>query len=363
MRPGRAVIYGTVIGLAAVAVNEAVRPRGGTALLVDWQRVRHHASAALGRESIELAGATERYRTLASGLQRPLLDFVGGLPRGASLPAFEALDRAGWLEVNLEIIRRAIDPLIEAGRVPNSLAVQVGGAGVDRYLGHLLAFLSRRVMGQYDPQLLGAEPIGAARLYLLETNVEEWGRRADLPQDDLRRWLILHEMTHAWQFAAHPWLRPYLEHILREVLDSVTARTRRLGRLAGLAAVLPAQWRVLRQVQAVMSVIEGYSNLVMSELGAQLLPGYARLERAYLERSSGRSFVETMIWKLTGLDLKLQQYRRGEDFCRAVFDRHGMEVLNRVWDGPESLPSLEELGRPAAWHRLSPGALPAPSPR
>ena len=65
----------------------------------------------------------------------------------------------------------------------------------------------------------------------------------------------------------------------------------------------------------------------------------------------GKSALEVLIWKLTGLDLKLQQYRRGEAFCQAVFDRHGLEVLNRVWSGPESMPKLNELGNPDAWYR------------
>jgi putative hydrolase len=107
----------------------------------------------------------------------------------------------------------------------------------------------------------------------------------------------------------------------------------------------------MRQVQGTMSVVEGYSNLVMNQLGSKLLPGFDRLEQAYRERSSGKSALEVLIWKLTGLDLKLQQYRRGEAFCRAVFDQHGLAVLNRVWDGPDSMPTLGELGNSRAWYR------------
>src|SRR5467141_1972638 len=315
-RYGRTAFYGVLLGLATAAVAEAVRPRGGTTLLLDWDEVRRTARARLENPNLErgrLATAAMSYRSLASKLEKPLLNFVGGLPGGVSMPQFEALDREGWIDLNLTILRRVVDPVLEAGRMPNSLIAEVGRMGVDRYVGYMLAFLGRRVLGQYDPQLLGAEPIGGEGLYLVETNVEEWQRHANLPEEDLRRWLILHEMTHAWQFAA--------------------------------------QWRVMRQVQGTMSVVEGYSNLVMNQLGRKLLPGFDRLEQAYRERSSGKSALEVLIWKLTGLDLKLQQYRRGEAFCQAVFDRHGMEVLNRVWGGPESMPKLSELGNPEAWHR------------
>jgi coenzyme F420 biosynthesis associated uncharacterized protein len=340
--------------LATAAVAEAVRPRGGSTVLVDWDQVRRAARARLDTPSLgpaELAAVAGSYRSMAAELEKPMLKFVGGLPKGASLPKFEALDRVGWLDLNLGILRRVVDPVLETGRVPNSLLVEVGRAGVDSYVAFMLAFIGRRVLGQYDPQLLGAEPVGGEGLYLVETNVEEWGRRADLPGPDLRRWLILHEMTHAWQFAAHPWLRPYMENSMRVLIQSVTKSAKPVARIAAFAGVLPAQWKVMRQVQGTMSVVEGYSNLVMNELGGKLLAGFDRLEEAYRKRSSGKSPLEVLIWKLTGLDLKLQQYRNGEAFCKAIFDQHGMKVLNEVWTSEAHMPRLGELAHPEAWYR------------
>ncbi len=351
---GRAAVYGALLGLATAAVAEAVRPRGGTTVLIDWDKVRRTARARLETPSLgraELVAAAQGYRLMAAELQKPLLTFVGGLPKGIALPQFEALDRVGWLDLNLGILRRAIDPVLESGRVPNSLLVEVGRTGVDHYVAFMLAFIGRRVLGQYDPQLLGAEPVGGEGLYLVETNVEEWGRRADLPGEDLRRWLILHEMTHAWQFAAHPWLRPYMEASMRVLLESVRKGGGPAARVAAFAGVLPVQWRVMRQVQGTMSVNEGYSNLVMNELGGKLLPGFERLGEAYRERSSGKSPLEVLIWKLTGLDLKLQQYTRGEAFCRAIYEQQGMKVLNQVWSSELHMPRLQELTRPEAWIR------------
>jgi coenzyme F420 biosynthesis associated uncharacterized protein len=351
---GRTALYGVLAGLAVAAVAEAVRPRGGTAVLLDWDEARNAARSRMDNATepkAKLAAAASSYRQLADKLEKPLLDFVGPLPKGVAIPRFEALDREGWLDLNLEIFRRVVDPVLETGRMQNSLVVEAGRAGVNRYFGYMLAFLGRRVLGQYDPQLLGAEPIGGAGLYLVETNVEEWQRQADLPAEDLHRWLILHEMTHAWQFAAHPWLRRYMEESVKTLIGTVTRKGPAVTRFAAFAGVLPAQWRVMREVQGTMSVVEGYSNLVMNRLGSKLLPGFDRLEMAYRQRSSGKSALEMLVWKLTGLDLKLQQYRTGEAFCQAVYERYGLSVLNRVWDGPEMMPTLNELRNPDAWHR------------
>lgn len=347
-------MLGLMAGLATVAVAEAVKPRGGTAVLLDWEEVRRAARARLANPAetpAALAAAAKRYRAMAAKLEKPLLDFVGGMPAGAKVPAFQALDREGWLDLNLSIIRRVVDPVLEKGRIPNSLIVDVGRSGLDHYLALMLAFLGRRVLGQYDPQLMGVESIDDAGLYLVETNVEEWGNAAQLPQEDLRRWLILHEMTHAWQFAAHPWLRGHMEQSMRVLLDTVTKKISPAARIAAFAGVLPAQWRVMRQMQGTMSLIEGYSNLVMNELGATLLPGFAELEDAYRKRSANKSVLDQLIWKLTGLDLKLQQYKKGEAFARAVFDAHGMKALNLAWKGPDQMPKLEELNDPERWYR------------
>ena len=341
-------------GLATVAIAEAVKPRGGTSLLLDWDEVRRTARSRFGPEIISpasLAAAAKGYRALAGKLEKPLLGFVGGMPAGTELPKFEALDREGWLDLNLGILRRVVDPVIEKGRVPNSLMVEFGRAGLDQYMAFMLAFLGRRVLGQYDPQLLGVEPIDGAGLYLVETNVEEWGRKADLPGQDLRRWLILHEMTHAWQFAAHPWLRDHMEQSMRVLLETVTQKASPAVRIAAFAGVLPAQWRVMREMQGAMSLIEGYSNLVMNELGAKLLPGFDQLEEAYRRRSANKGMLDQLVWKFTGLDLKLQQYKRGEAFARAVYDAHGMEALNQAWRGPDQMPKLDELAHPESWYR------------
>jgi coenzyme F420 biosynthesis associated uncharacterized protein len=350
----RTALLGVVAGLATVAIAEVVKPRGGTSLLLDWEEVRRSARARLGpatASSTSLTAAAKTYRAMARKLEGPLLDFVGGLPAGAALPEFEALDREGWLDLNLGILRRAVDPVLEKGRLPNSLVVEFGRTGLDHYMAFMLSFLGRRVLGQYDPQLLGVEPVDGAGLYLVETNVEEWGRKAALPEQDLRRWLILHEMTHAWQFAAHPWLRVHIERSMSVLLETVTQKTSPAVRIAAFAGVLPAQWRVMRQMQGTMSLIEGYSNLVMNELGAKLLPGFDQLEKAYGRRSSSKGVLEQLIWKFTGLDLKLQQYRRGEAFARAVYDAHGMKTLNLAWQGPDQMPRLEELAYPDRWYK------------
>ena len=138
---------------------------------------------------------------------------------------------------------------------------------------------------------------------------------------------------------------------MRVLLESATKSGPAAARVAAFAGVLPAQWRVMRQMQGTMSFVEGYSNLVMNELGSTTLASFDRLEEAYRARGRSRSVVEILIWRLTGLDLKLQQYQRGEAFAKAIYDAYGMDVLNQAWNGADSMPNLDELANPERWYR------------
>ncbi len=359
-RFARNVALGLASGLAAAAFVELTRPRGGRGQLIDWDEIRRHAIERAGANGLvgrQRSAAESRYARLAEEMQEPMFEVVGG--RRHDLPAFQALGRRDWVDVNLGTLARVIDPLLEQSKLPSSRLVDLSRAGLDRYTGLVLGFLSTRVLGQFDPQLLGREPVTPA-LYLVEPNVADWEAEAGLPGDDLRRWLILHETTHAWQFAAHPWLGQFMNDAVRELLAHGDAsRGPALKRFVALTVGLPSQWATLRRVQAAMTLIEGYSNLVMNLAGRKRLDSFDKLEAAYQRRSGEKSALEVLFWKLTGLDLKLQQYQRGEAFSQAVYDKHGMQVLNLAWRSADDLPRLEELNRPDDWVRRVAGAQPA----
>jgi uncharacterized protein (DUF2342 family) len=52
---------------------------------------------------------------------------------------------------------------------------------------------------------------------------------------------------------------------------------------------------------------------------------------------------------VTGLSMKMRQYELGERFAERAVAIGGLPLLNRVWDGPEQMPSLAELEHPERW--------------
>ena len=332
--------------------------------LIDWEVVRQ---VALDRSGERIGGGltpdqvrsrSAEYDAMAAELAPLLGEVCDQVP--FALPRFVALDRRAFIDANIGIVQRLLDPVEKLrASIPDSLATSLGRRVVDRYVGELLGLMSRRVLGQYDPVLsLGPpEPGDAlpdATLYLVEPNVVALQREHKLDGDALRRWLILHELTHAWQFGQHPWLREHLTEIMRSIMveglsaDGFTLlRSREL--LQRLPGTVRTQLQAVSRVQAVMSVLEGYSNFVMHRVGRAHLKHADELEDALHRRRSQRSAFERLVMAVTGLELKRRQYELGEKFCDAVVDRADLVTLNRVWESAESMPSMDELRHPGRW--------------
>ncbi|MFC5997454.1 zinc-dependent metalloprotease [Quadrisphaera sp. GCM10027208] len=338
--------------------------------LVDWD-LALAAATRLTRPGpqVSRAEAADVVAVLRADARRstPLVEQVTGL---STQPGEDVLvvDRPGWVRANVEAFRTLLAPVVEeaAGRRGGSLAPLVGAVGsrvTGAEMGSLLAFLSSRVLGQYD-----VFHSGGGRLLLVAPNVVHAERELAADPADFRLWVCLHEETHRVQFTASPWLRDHLTArvralvsdllgepgaVLERVLDAV-------GRLpdvvrgdaaTGLLDVVqtPEQRRALAEVTAVMSLLEGHADVVMDEVGPSVIPSVATIRRQFSRRRSGRSAPDRLLRRLLGLDAKMRQYTDGAVFVRSVVDDVGTTGFNRVWDSPDTLPTPEEIADPAGW--------------
>jgi len=356
-------------GAAIVAGQRLSKALGDPeAPFLDWELVRRTAYSRCGGEGrAEVEQAGRDYDPLVAELVPVLAEACNTDPQRADFGRVRVVSRHGFIDQNLAMMQRMLRPIEErqAGwgavrpnplmRVPSSL-----------YMGSLLGFMARRVLGQYDPVLSfppeagraddQAAPLPSPALLIVEANVRGFAETCDLPLDSLRRWLMLHELTHAWQFESHAWLAPHIGALMNEML--VTGVVEQLGggrRMATLEALrqLPAtlgdQLRGIGRLRAIMSVLEGYGNFVMHRVGSEHIEGFDRLESAFHQRQSERSLLERLVLALTGMAVKLRQYELGERFAVAVTEAGGYPLLNRVWEGPEMMPSLAEMRVPQRW--------------
>ena len=369
-RLGAGILVGGLLALGASVASREIMRRAGTRL-IDWEAVREIAHRRLGESAAPIppaqrAEAEAFYRATLLRIEPIVAEEIGSrLPEALETPA--VVDRLQWVDLNLSTFRvlfeRVERTLLAAQEGPDT-----AGRAVSRWvnrtvgnqqLGFMLAFLGRKVLGQYDVSLLAAGPI-RGRLHFVEPNITATAAALRVPRDDFRTFIALHEATHAFEFEAHAWLRPYFAGLVAETVEQLATESGGLmGRLREAVAggeghwleriMTPAQRETFGRTQALMSLLEGYSNHVMNAAGARILPGFQELHDRFERRGERRSGLERAILRLTGLDLKLEQYAAGERFADAVIAARSREFLNRVWEGPERLPSLDEIKTPDRW--------------
>jgi coenzyme F420 biosynthesis associated uncharacterized protein len=288
---------------------------------------------------------------------------------GGPSPQVAVVDRPGWVDANAAGMSALLDPLVDRLTAkqehrPGPLATAIGSRVTGAQAGGVLAFLSSRVLGQYEVFGTGG------RLLLVAPNIVDAERKLGVDPSDFRLWVCLHEVTHQLQFTAVPWLRGHLEQqiaqfveatdlspdVLRERLQDLL---RSLGDAVrggdgdseGLLALVrdPRQREVLDRVTAVMSLVEGHAEYVMDGVGPDVVPSVRTLRKRFAQRRKGRSPLDRVLRRLLGLEQKMKQYADGRTFVGGVVDLVGMEGFNRVWTGPETLPRIEELTEPARW--------------
>jgi len=90
-------------------------------------------------------------------------------------------------------------------------------------------FLGQRVLGQYDLAIISAALDARTPAFPGREHQTDRGEPKRAPQS-FRTWIALHETTHAFEFEAHPWLRPYLAERLERQLTSLSSGASLLSR-------------------------------------------------------------------------------------------------------------------------------------
>ena len=371
--------------------------QGTAAGLVDWRTVeRLTALIPAGPSASRSARASSVAVLRRSAQEAPAwVARITGLNRAAQQVAettrVSVVDRAGLVRVST----RALRGLMEQVPAPQaSEAVRLVGAAE---MAGAMSLLATRLLGQVVPAAGtggdgdgGREGEASPHLLLVAPNVLAMRRQLDLDMLDLPAWVCLHEMTHAVQLAAAPWLGPYLSDSMRIVIGAVVeaaygsadgarsagggnrqergrrprrGRAVRLAARAGRGRVLEGLMNVTDRAEvaslaAALTFLEGHAEVVLDDVHPNRMPSVHRL-RAVLSRSRaadggigpGPGLGSLLLHRLMGLEAKEAQYADGAAFVRSVVTRIGHEGLNAVWADPELLPTPAELARPDVWVR------------
>jgi coenzyme F420 biosynthesis associated uncharacterized protein len=340
---------------------------------VDWdlavRTAKRLAPAGPQVSWAEASDAVVELRGLAVRAEEHVRAVTGLIPPGEPLEA-TVVDRPGWAAANVDGFKVVLEPLAEKLLLKKQSKVALAAAGrlTGIQMGTLLAWLSSKVLGQYEVFLPEA---GTGRLVLVAPNIVETERRLGVDPTDFRMWVALHEVTHRTQFTAVPWLHEHVRAEVRELLDAsaIDDPAQLVSRLKNAVMQLPRggsvvellqtpeQKVVLDRVTAFMSLLEGHAEHVMDGVGPAVVPTVETIRARFDQRrKEGAGLVDRVLRRLLGLDLKALQYAEGKVFVDTVVREVGMSGFNRVWESPETLPTREEIRQPLAWVRRIHGA-------
>lgn len=237
----------------------------------------------------------------------------------------------------------------------------------------VLTFLSRKTLGQFDPfgpsmglavtdrawPLSTADPRG--NLLLVAPNILSTQRAMVVDFSDFALWVALHEQTHALQFAAAPWLVPYLQGLTNDLITAFPTESRLRDWSRSAASVLRGgnsivdsiltaeQGEIFAKITTAMSILEGHADVVMDLVSSRDIADVAVLRRKFNSRRTSSTKRGDLIMRLSGMNAKMDQYRNGAKFVRSVRRSAGMAGVNSLWHSPEHFPTPVELDRPADW--------------
>lgn len=304
------------------------------------------------------------------------------------------VDRASWAKANTQSFAVMMDPVLNAlaakqaqkqaqkrpTNAPGSAtSARIGATVTGTQLGAALAFLSGKVLGQYDPfSALAPNATPAApggRLLLVAPNIIHIERELKVDPSDFRLWVALHEQTHRVQFAAAPWLRHHMMAQIEQLGELLVGNSDSMGERLGDAlksigkkdknkdsqndAGAPGgvldllqdsdQKAALSHLTAVMSLLEGHANVVMDGVDQSIVPTVKTIRQRFNGRGKDRGAIEKFIRHLMGLDAKMRQYSDGAKFVRETVSLVGMDGFNTVWAQEENLPTEVEIHNARQW--------------
>ncbi|MFP5225017.1 MAG: zinc-dependent metalloprotease [Actinomycetota bacterium] len=273
-----------------------------------------------------------------------------GWEHAPPVPVPQIVARPAWIRANLEGINHLVSQLdlptpkggsLRRGFARRVLSVQVGG---------ILGYVSQKVLGQYD---------FLDRLLFVGPNMIRLERRAQTNPESFRRWVAIHEVTHALQFTAVPWLKPHLMELVqssipKEATDPSQMAERiktALEEKRSLQEMLlsPEQREIMERAQAMMSVIEGHATFVMNRVGEEFIPDIDTMREQVEAAKDQAAPPEKVVQKVIGLARKKAQYGAGEKFFDAITAAEGIDAMKRVFESPEMLPTPDEVKEPKLW--------------
>ena len=292
-----------------------------------------------------------------------------------------AVGKAWWVTSTLESWRWLLEHLArrftgELGRFgeddgdeSNPIAAGLGQVApvlIGIQTGTLIGHLANEALGRYDLPIPRDDD---GHMFFVTPNVDRMAADYGFDAPTFRKWLALQSVARHLVMSSIQWSARYLRSLLVEVVDAIELDTGDIERrfmdlqMRGIEAmqegmgaqealpIAPTERhrKALERLRAFVAVFEGYTTHVSQAVAHELLGEAGRIEegmnRHRRSSSDGREMLSTLLG--IGLDRALES--SGVTFCAAVVRLKDMASLNRLWDAPDNLPTIDEIKDPFSW--------------
>ena len=348
---------------------------------VNWDIVNGIAWDFADVSELRFLGGEEENRKELVGIYQNIIERILPLisdyveePWPQKVDPVLVFDRAEWIVVNIENLKSLLSDVSQdywealgsymslTYPIGQKVAKKVSEISLTSELGFLFGYISKKVLAQYDFGLHKANGVVPGEFfYFVEPNIIRLEEKFGLDPTSLRLWITLHEVTHSFQFNAFPWLKDHINSLVHKYLGLVDEAIKDFKKQADEGRAVsfggtgwwkdllsPENRRLIKEVQALMCLIEGYSEHVMMQVGKNF-PNHSEMLGIFKERKKRKTVAEQLLEKLIGFDLKIKQYTLGEKFSSFVTEKEGIKFLNRVWENKENLPAWNEIHDPDVW--------------
>ena len=236
-------------------------------------------------------------------------------------------------------------------------------------IGSMIGSLAQRAFGQYDLPL--SRPHASDILVVADT-VDTFAADWSLAVDDLRVWVLVHELTsHAVLNTAAATdglmstirsyvgaFRPDAEAFMAQLGDLDPSDGQALEKLQKTlsdpmvlvgAIKSPEQHAISPVLDARVAAITAYIDHVVDQVGARLLGNASPIAEAVRRRRLDGRVEADLAERLLGVSLSRPLQKRGADFVAGVVERAGDAALRPMLESAENLPTPNELDAPGLW--------------
>ena len=314
---------------------------------------------------------------------------------GTALPNIVVTNHSTWVHHTLESYKPLFTQLAAALSNPNVEATQPGNdldvesdietdqiaamlsslnkmmapAMMGMSIGSMIGQLSLRAFGQYDLPI-PREPHN--QLLLVASNVEQFANDWSVAVDDMRMWVLIHELTsHAVLSVDHvrdsinqqiskyiAGFRPNPNALMERLTTMDLGTTDPMAMMQKfltdptiiLGAVRsPEQERQAPVLDAMIASVIGYIDHSVDAISALVLGGGEQIAEAVRRRRVESAPHDSFVEQLLGLRLTRQQVERGHAFAAGVTERAGHDGLSQLFTRAGKLPTPNELDAPGLW--------------